>query len=131
MICFLQTFLISINFVIFVQYGSVFESIPYTKSYSVTNLGEYIKTTYEDGCLNSPVDVLYIDLSRNFDYQNYLDEVIDENTITILKFKQPVVTGLLPDFIKRKYTNYMEDCFRFGDWNLEHKYNSEYYLVFY
>lgn len=131
MIYFLIAFSINIKFVIFIQYGSVFDSVPYTKSYSVTNLGEYIKKTYEDGCLNAPVDVLYVDLSRNFDYLNYLDDVIDENTITILKFKQPIVSGMLPTFIKRKYDNYLEDCFRFGDWNKEHKYNSEYYLVFY
>ena len=81
--------------------------------------------------MNAPVDVLYVDLSRTFDYLNYLDDVIDENTITILKFKQPVVSGLLPDFIKRKYDNYTEDCLRFGDWDKDYKYNSEYYLVFY
>ena len=128
---FFITFLINTKSATFAQFGSVFDSIPYNRSYSVTNLGEYIKKTYDDGCLNAPVDVLYVDISRNFDYLNYLDEVIDENTITILKFKQPVVTGLLPDFIKRKYDNYMEDCIKFGDWNQEHKYNSEYYLVFY
>lgn len=112
--------------------GSIFESTPYNKSFSVTNLGEYVKATYEDGCLNAPVDVLYVDLGRNFDYLDYLDELIDENTITILKFKQPIVSSLLPSFIKRKYDNYMEDCSRFGDWGKEHRYNaSEYFLVFY
>ena len=98
--------------------------------HSVTNLGKYVKSVYEDGCFNSPVDVLYIDLSRNYDFLNYLDEVISENTITILRFKTPIVSGLLPSFIKNKY-NYMEDCIRFGDWHSEHKYNSEYFLAFY
>lgn len=74
--------------------------------------------------------MLYVDISKNFDYLNYLDDVIDENTITILKYKQPVVPGMLPSFIKNNYENYTEDCFRFGDWDNVHKYNSEYYLVF-
>ena len=129
--CFFIVFLINTKSVTSVQFGSVFESIPYTRSFSVTNLGLYIKKTFDEGCLNAPVDVLYVDLSRQFDYLNYLDDVIDENTVTILKFKQPIVSALLPDFIKRKYTDYMDDCYRFGDWGKEHKYNSEYYLVFY
>ena len=99
--------------------------------FSVTNLGINSRLVHEDGALNAPVDVLYIDLSRNTEHYNYFDDVIDENTVTILKFKQPIVSALLPDFIKRKYTDYMDDCYRFGDWGKEHKYNSEYYLVFY
>lgn len=102
----------------------------FKNGYSVTNLGKYVKSAYEDGCFNSPVDVLYVDLSRSLDYSNYFDEVIDENTVTILRFKNPVVSGLLPTFIKNKY-NYTEDCFKFGDWDSEQKYNSEYFLVFY
>ena len=110
--------------------GSVFESIPYTKSFSVTNLGQYIKTVHEDSSLNSPVDVLYVDLSRSFDYLTYLDDVINDNTITILKYKRPIIEAQLPSFIKRKYDNYHQSFVKFGDWGSEDKYNSEYYLVF-
>lgn len=109
--------------------GSVFESIPYTKSYSVTNLGLYVKTVYEDCALNSPVDVLYIDLSRSFDYLNYLDEVIDENTVIILKYKNNIFESQLPDFIKRLHPDLDNSIIKFGDWDSDHKYNSEYYLL--
>ena len=98
--------------------------------YSVTNIGKYIKSVYEDGCLNSPVDVLYLDLSRSFDYLNYFDEIIGDNTVTILRLRNPIVTGMLPQFIKDNY-DYNENCFKFGDWDSDHKYNSEYFLVFY
>ena len=109
--------------------GSVFDSMPYTKSFSVTNLGQYIKTVYEDEALNSPVDVLYVDLNRSFDYLGYLDDVIDENTVTILKYKNPVINAQLPSFIKRKYPDYEKHIAYFGDWGVDYKYNSEYYLV--
>lgn len=112
--------------------GSPFESLPYTKSFSVTNLGPTAREVYEDGALNSPVDVLYIDLGKNRKYENYFDDVIGDNTITIIRFSIPIVTGMFPDFIKRKYKNYSKDCLKFGDWDLPHLYNnSNYYLVFY
>ena len=71
--------------------------------FSVTNFGINSRLVYEDGALNAPVDVLYVDLSRNTEHYNYFDDVIDENTITILRFRYPVVTGNLPSFIKNKY----------------------------
>ena len=123
-------FLINTKSVTSVQFGSVFESIPYTRSFSVTNLGLYIKKTFDEGCLNAPVDVLYVDLSRQFDYLNYLDDVIDENTVTILRFRYPVVTGNLPSFIKNKY-QYLTNCLKFGDWDEDNKHDSEYFLMFY
>lgn len=98
--------------------------------FSVTNLGLTPKLVYEDEALNSPVDVLYIDLSRNVDHYNYFDDVIDENTITILRFRHPVATGSLPSFIKNKY-QYMTNCLKFGNWDEVNKHDSEYFLMFY
>lgn len=86
---------------------------------------------YVDEALNTPVDILYVDLSRAIDYSNYLDSSIDHNTITIVRLKQPTVTTLLPSFIKNNYDNYLTDNLKLGDWGEEHKYDSEYYLVFY
>lgn len=109
--------------------GSDFDSVPFVAGHSVTNIGKYIKSVYEDGCLNSAVDVLYVDLSRNLDYFDYFDEVIDDNTITIIRLRNPVITEAFPQFIKNNYE--VTNCLKFGDWNSEHKYNSEYFLVFY
>lgn len=98
--------------------------------FSVTNLGLTPKLVYEDGALNAPVDVLYIDLSRNVEHYDYFDDVIDENTVTILRFRYPIVTGSLPSFIKNKY-RYMTNCLKFGDWDTDNKHDSEYFLMFY
>lgn len=106
-------------------------SLILVNGYVVTNLGKLPKLVYEDGALNTAVDILYVDLTTSYDYSNYLDDCIDENTVTIIKLKQPTVSGLLPDFIKNNYDNFYTDSIRFGDWETEHKYNSEYYLVFY
>lgn len=99
--------------------------------YVVTNLGKIPRLVHEDGALNTAVDILYVDLTTTHDYANYLDDCIDENTVTIIKLKQPTVSGLLPDFIKNNYDNFYTDCIKFGDWEEVHKHNSEYYLVFY
>ncbi len=98
--------------------------------FSVTNLGINSRLVYEDEALNSPVDVLYIDLSRSTDHLNYFDQVIDENTITILRFRYPIVTGSLPSFIKNKY-QYSTNCLKFGDWEEDNRHDSEYFLMFY
>lgn len=98
--------------------------------FSVTNLGINSRLVHEDGALNAPVDVLYIDLSRNTEHYNYFDDVIDENTVTILRFRYPVVTGNLPSFIKNKY-QYLTNCLKFGDWDEDNKHDSEYFLMFY
>lgn len=63
------------------------------------------------------------------DYLNYFDNVINENTITILRYRFPIVTGSLPSFIKNKYDSL--HCYKFGDWDLPQKHDSEYFMMFY
>ena len=100
--------------------------------YSVTNLGKNVKLIYEDESLNSPVDVLYLDLGRNKKFHNYLDKSIDDNTVTILRYSIPVIDAMIPDFIKRKYPNYRNDYLKFGNWDDKYVYNnSEYFLMFF
>lgn len=112
--------------------GSPFESIPYKIGYSVTNLNSTVKEAYMDGALNSPVDVLYLDLSTSKKFTNQFENVISDNTITILRYSSPMSICGVPDFIKTKYTNYMTDCIQIGDYDKEHHYhNSSYYLVFF
>ena len=118
-------FLINTKSVTSVQFGSVFESIPYTRSFSVTNLGLYIKKTFDEGCLNAPVDVLYLDVTTRLNCENFLDDVITDETLVILKIKQPNDTNV-PALPKLKGKNVL----KFGDWDNEHTAESNYFLVF-
>lgn len=105
--------------------GSDYESIPYKAGYSVTNMGFGLKQNFEDGCLNHPVDVLYIDLTSQYNLSVYLDYAIDDNSLIILKVKAPNDLPEIPEAFK----DYKENVFYVGDWNKPHKASSQYYLI--
>lgn len=104
--------------------GSDYEDIPYVAGYSVTNLGYRLKQVYEDESLNSPVDVIYIDMTSQLQIDEYLDDSIDENTLIIVKLKNPV-ESILPPSLKKYKDNY----YYIGDWDKDQKYDSQYYLI--
>lgn len=104
--------------------GSDYDDIPWMAGYSVTNLGYHLKHAYEDESLNSPVDVLYIDTTSQVILDNYLDDCIDENTLVIVKLKNPV-ESLLPAVLKK----YKENFYYIGDWDNKQRHDSQYYLV--
>ena len=104
--------------------GSDYDSTPWKAGYSVTNLGQYLKNVYEDESLNCPVDVVYIDMTSQIQLDKYLSDCIDENTVVIVKLKNPV-EAILPESLKINKENY----YYIGDWNEKHKHDSQYYLV--
>lgn len=104
--------------------GSDYDSIPWRAGYSVTNLGHLLRHAYEDESLNSPVDVVYIDMTSQINVEHYLDGSIDENTLIIVKLKNPV-EAILPPSLKKYKDNY----YYIGDWEEKQKYDSQYYLV--
>ena len=79
---------------------------------------------YQDGALNSAVDVLYIDITSSYKFIPYIEELVSENTIVIFKIKTPTET-LIPNFFTEKY----EHCYRFGDWDKEPHLESEYFMM--
>ncbi len=104
--------------------GSDYDDIPWRAGYSVTNLGHLLRHAYEDGSLNSPVDVVYMDMTSQINVENYLDDSIDENTLIIVKLKNPVETSLPPSLKK-----YKENYYYIGDWGEKQRHDSQYYLV--
>ena len=104
--------------------GSDYDDIPWEAGYSVTNLGYHLKHAHEDGSLNCPVDVIYIDTTSQINVENYLEDSIDENTLIIVKLKNPV-ESLLPAVLKK----YKENFYYIGDWGEKQKHDSQYYLV--
>jgi len=104
--------------------GSDYDDIPWRAGYSVTNLGHMLRHAYEDGSLNSPVDVVYIDMTSQINIDNYLDDSIDENTLIIVKLKNPTDVSL-PASLKKYKDNY----YYIGDWEEKHRHDSQYYLV--
>ena len=104
--------------------GSDYDNIPWRAGYSVTNLGHLLRHAYEDCSLNSPADVVYIDMTSQLNIDHYLDDSIDENTLVIVKLKNPVET-LLPTSLKK----YKDNFLYIGDWDQQQKHDSQYYLV--
>lgn len=104
--------------------GSDYDSIPWRAGYSVTNLGHLLRHAYEDESLNSPVDVVYIDMTSQINVEHYLDGSIDENTLIIVKLKNPV-EAILPPSLKKYKDNY----YYIGDWEEKQRHDSQYYLV--
>lgn len=104
--------------------GSDYEDIPYYAGYSVTNLGTTIKSVYDDYSLNVPVDVLYIDLTSYINIDKYLEQTIDENTLVVFKLKNQEPVEIPPYFKK-----YKDTCYRLGDWDEDHKHDSQYFLI--
>ena len=84
--------------------GSDYDNIPWRAGYSVTNLGHLLRHAYEDESLNSPVDVIYIDMTSQINIEHYLDDSIDENTLIIVKLKNPV-EAILPTSLKKYKDN--------------------------
>lgn len=105
--------------------GSVFEDIPWVNGYSVTNLGDSLRNLYLDGCLNAPADVVYLDVTTKVTIDNYLDQVITDNTTVILRIKHPEDTNVPSIPILRN-----KNVMRFGDWDEKHTQDSEYFLIF-
>ena len=105
--------------------GSVFEDIPWRLGHSVTNLGDSLRNLYLDDALNAPVDVLYLDVTTRLNCENFLDDVITDETLVILKIKQPNDTNV-PALPRLKGKNVL----KFGDWDNEHTAESNYFLVF-
>lgn len=104
--------------------GNEFDSIPRINNVSVTNLGKNLRTVYDDHSLNSPVDVIYIDITSTYLYEEYLKDSISDNTVMIFKMKYPT-EALLPLSYKSKF----QYSYKFGDWENEPNINSEYYLL--
>lgn len=104
--------------------GSDYEDIPWRAGYSVTNLGYTLKYAHDDGSLNTPVDVLYLDMTSQVLLEDYLVDTIDENTLIIVKIKNPV-EALVPSILKKD----KDILFQFGDWGKPHKHDSQYYLA--
>lgn len=83
-----------------------------------------MRVVYEDEALNSPVDVLYIDLTSQLKLENYLQDTINEDTLIIVKVKGP--EEVIPACLKQG-----KDAFYFlGPWEQKNKDPlSEYYVV--
>ena len=106
--------------------GSVFDDIPWRAGYSITNLGDSLKIAAEDGSLNAPVDVLYLDVTTKLKCDDYLNNLVDDNTVVVLKIKHPDDTNIPPELTFLKDKTPME----FGSWGETHNNESDYFIIF-
>lgn len=105
--------------------GSVFEDIPWKCGHSVTNLGDSLRNLYLDEALTSPVDVLYMDVTTRLNCENYLENIITDETLVVIKIKHPNDTNV-PAIPQLQGKN----ALKFGDWDEPYTMDSNFFLMF-